>query len=51
MIIDGHTHIFSPDTKSYPLADPNASYRPQTNGSALLLRTQMAAAGVTARLR
>jgi L-fuconolactonase len=46
MIIDGHTHIFSPDTRSYPLADPNASYRPQTDGSATLLQTQMAAAGV-----
>lgn len=46
MIIDGHTHIFSPDSRSYPLADPNAAYRPQTDGSARLLRSQMDAAGV-----
>lgn len=46
MIIDAHTHIFSPNGRAYPLADPNATYRPQTDGSAQLLRTQMDAAGV-----
>jgi L-fuconolactonase len=46
MIIDAHTHIFSPDTRSYPLADVNASYRPETDGSARLLRQQMEVAGV-----
>ena len=46
MIIDGHTHIFSQDLARYPLADPEGSYRPQTDGSAELLKTQMAAAGV-----
>lgn len=46
MIIDGHTHIVLQDLERYPLADPQASYRPTTNGSALLLREQMQAAGV-----
>lgn len=46
MIIDGHTHIFSQDTKRYPLADPDGSYRPQTDGSALRLKQQMDEAGV-----
>jgi predicted TIM-barrel fold metal-dependent hydrolase len=46
MIIDAHTHIFGRDASSYPLADPNATYRPQTDGSAVLLKTQMAEAGV-----
>jgi L-fuconolactonase len=46
MIIDAHTHVFSPDSRTYPLADPNATYRPQTDGSARLLRSQMEAAGV-----
>jgi L-fuconolactonase len=46
MIIDSHTHTFSPDTRIYPLANPNSTYRPQTDGSAALLRAQMAAAGV-----
>jgi L-fuconolactonase len=46
MIIDGHTHIVIEDTQRYPLADPQASYRPTTNGSAALLKEQMQAAGV-----
>jgi len=46
MIIDAHTHIFSPDGRAYPLADPNTTYRPQTDGSAQLLRAQMDVAGV-----
>ena len=46
MIIDSHTHIFSPDSRTYPLADRNGTYRPQTSGSATLLRSQMAAAAV-----
>lgn len=46
MVIDGHTHIVIEDTQRYPLADPQASYRPTTNGSAALLKEQMLAAGV-----
>lgn len=46
MIIDAHTHIFSPDLTRYPLADPKSSYRPITDGRAELLRAQMAAANV-----
>jgi predicted TIM-barrel fold metal-dependent hydrolase len=46
MIIDGHTHIFSTDLVRYPLADPNSSYRPVTEGSGKLLRAQMNEAGV-----
>ena len=50
MIIDGHTHIVIEDTQRYPLADPQASYRPTTNGSAALLKEQMQAAGVARAL-
>ena len=46
MIIDTHTHIFSADQERYPLADPQATYRPQTEGSAELLKRQMDEAGV-----
>jgi L-fuconolactonase len=46
MIIDGHTHIVLQDTQRYPLADPQAFYRPTTDGSAALLKEQMQAAGV-----
>lgn len=46
MIIDAHTHIFSLDTERYPLADPNAAYRPQADGSAAMLRARMDEAGV-----
>jgi len=46
VIIDGHTHIFSLDTERYKLADPESSYRPQTDGSASVLKEQMSQAGV-----
>lgn len=46
MIIDGHTHIFSLDTDRYPLADPDSTYRPHTDGSAALLKRRMDRAGV-----
>ena len=46
MIIDAHTHIFSSDLNKYPLAAPTSTYRPVTDGSAELLRAQMAEAGV-----
>lgn len=46
MIIDAHTHIFTLDTDAYPLADPASAYRPQTDGSAALLKRRMDAAGV-----
>ncbi len=46
LIIDAHTHIFTTDTGLYPLADPTAGYRPDTDGSAALLRRRMDAAGV-----
>jgi L-fuconolactonase len=46
MIIDAHTHIFSLDFEGYPLADPEGSYRPTTDGSAELLKRQMDEAGV-----
>lgn len=46
MVIDAHTHIFSADLARYPLADPQSSYRPITDGSVELLRAQMDAAGV-----
>jgi len=46
LIIDAHTHIFSLDMERYPLADPDAAYRPQTDGSASLLRSQMSETGV-----
>ena len=46
MIIDAHTHIFSLDTTRYPLADPTAAYRPEADGSAARLKSQMDAAGV-----
>jgi predicted TIM-barrel fold metal-dependent hydrolase len=45
-IVDSHTHLFAPDQARYPLADPNASYRPETDGSVELLRRQMDEAGV-----
>ncbi len=46
MIVDTHTHLFAPDVARYPLADPNASYRPLTDGSVELLKRQLDAAGV-----
>lgn len=46
MIIDAHTHIFSTDLDRYPLANPTSSYRPVTDGSAILLRKQMDEAGI-----
>ncbi len=46
MIIDGHTHIVLEDTQRYPLADPNSTYRPETDGSAAILKEQMREAGV-----
>jgi predicted TIM-barrel fold metal-dependent hydrolase len=46
MIIDAHTHIFSTDLARYPLANPDSTYRPVTEGSGALLRAQMAEAGV-----
>lgn len=46
MIIDGHTHVFCQDTQAYPLADPESSYRPATDGSAARLRECMAVSGV-----
>ena len=46
MIIDSHTHIYSPDRNKYPLAAPDSSYRPITDGSVELLRAQMIEAGV-----
>jgi predicted TIM-barrel fold metal-dependent hydrolase len=46
MIIDAHTHLFSLDLDRYPLADPQASYRPVTDGTAERLRAQMDEAGV-----
>jgi len=46
MIIDSHTHLFAPDTARYPVADPQAAYRPLTDGSVELLRAQMDEAGV-----
>src|SRR5262249_14708996 len=45
-IVDAHTHLFAPDQERSPLADPGASYRPETDGSVELLRRQMDAAGV-----
>jgi predicted TIM-barrel fold metal-dependent hydrolase len=46
LVIDAHTHIFSLDHQRYPLADPNSSYRPVTDGQAEILKAQMDAAGV-----
>jgi len=46
LIIDTHTHIMTLDTRCYPLADPDASYRPTTDGAAGLLKAEMDAAGV-----
>ena len=46
MIVDAHTHIFSLDFQRYPLADPQASYRPTADGAVELLRRQMDDAGV-----
>ena len=45
MIVDTHTHLFAPDSVRYPV-DPEASYRPETDGSVELLRRQMDEAGV-----
>jgi L-fuconolactonase len=45
MIIDTHTHLFGDDEDAYPI-HPKAMYRPETPGSAELLRTQMDEAGV-----
>ena len=44
MIIDAHTHLFGPDQVRYPLA-PN-TYKPTTDGSVELLKSQMDEAGV-----
>lgn len=46
MIIDTHTHLFAPNRDRYPLASPDALYRPLTEGSVELLKRQMDAAGV-----
>lgn len=46
MIVDTHTHLFAPDPVRYPVADPAASYRPLTNGSVELLKSQLDQAGV-----
>jgi len=46
LIVDGHTHLFSLDTERYPLANPEASYRPEADGSAETLKKEMGAAGV-----
>lgn len=46
MMIDSHTHIYSSDRNKYPLAAPESSYRPITDGSVELLRAQMIEAGV-----
>ena len=46
MIIDTHSHPVTMDTESYPLADPNASYRPTAAGSMGLLKAEMDKVGV-----
>jgi L-fuconolactonase len=46
LIIDAHTHIFSPDHQRYPLANPRSSYRPQADGRVETLKAAMDAAGV-----
>jgi predicted TIM-barrel fold metal-dependent hydrolase len=46
MIIDGHTHLYSRDTERYPLGDPESAYRPEADGSADTLKSEMDAAGV-----
>ena len=46
MIVDGHTHLFSLDTERYPLANPEADYRPEADGSAETLKQEMDASGV-----
>lgn len=46
MIVDAHTHLFSLDTARYPLANPEADYRPAADGSADTLKREMDAAGV-----
>lgn len=46
MIIDSHTHLFAPDSRRYPVADPQATYRPLTVGSVEFLRQEMDEAGV-----
>lgn len=46
MIIDTHTHIMTLDMERYPLADPESSYRPTTDGAADLLKVEMDAVGV-----
>jgi predicted TIM-barrel fold metal-dependent hydrolase len=44
--IDSHTHLFAPDPLRYPVADPQASYRPLTDGSVEFLRAEMNEAAV-----
>ena len=46
MIIDTHSHPVTMDTDSYPLADPNASYRPAADGAMGLLKDEMDRSGV-----
>lgn len=46
IVIDAHTHIFSQDLDSYPLANPTSTYRPVTDGSVELLKAAMREAGV-----
>ena len=46
MIIDAHSHPVTMDCERYPLADPNASYRPAADGSMGLLKQEMDAVGV-----
>lgn len=46
MIIDTHSHPMTLDTERYPLADPDASYRPTTDGSMDLLKVEMDKTGV-----
>lgn len=46
MIIDAHTHLFSLDTNTYPLADPDSTYRPEADGSTERLMQEREAAGV-----
>jgi L-fuconolactonase len=44
MIIDSHTHLFAPDQDRYPIALD--TYKPTTDGSVELLKSQMDEAGV-----
>ena len=46
MIIDTHSHPVTMDTERYPLADPNASYRPAAAGSMGRLKAEMDKVGV-----